>query len=377
MSLDTHIPARFDSSNIVDPASVSPENFTITGPDATARGRNRGEQAAEGIARTFEAYSALFTAKGIDTAAQERGAQQSLEALRAWDESQYRELEGVAAGAGLELWQVGLVNGRTEILTLADVEPHECSTLANRDAAAGTAYSVQTWDWHVEFADVWHYHSVEGTEGRRSYAGFAEYGMLGKIGMNDAGVAVHLNILKNAADHAGGVPVHSILAGVLARAGSVQEAIDLVLSAETTSSSVITVTGADRIVMIEIGPQHKQVIEIDGWGVHTNHFIGDEMMDGALELKPVGSTSQARYALLQERVSTAEAPAGTADFLPLMSTSGDEAPVCCVIDPAKPFGERTGTLVTVQFDPAAKVARMSPGNPKDVPHVATTEFSFA
>ncbi|WP_051217976.1 C45 family autoproteolytic acyltransferase/hydolase [Nocardioides insulae] len=372
MSLQTST-ARFDPDTLTPPASISPQLLTISGADAVTRGRARGEAATRGIRRTIEAYAALFAVKGISASAQRAGALESLGALRTWDEAQYRELEGVAAGAGVALWQLGLVVARTEILALAAVDPHECSTVAF--SRPGGSWSTQTWDWHAEFADVWHYQRVTGVEGQHDHAGFAEYGMLGKIGMNDTGLGVHLNILRNAADDGGGVPVHAILAGVLAHAGSVNEAIDLILSAPTSSSSVITVTGPDEVRMVEIAPQGKQVLGAEGWFAHTNHFLSPELSGGALETSPV-STSRARYELLQERLADAPDPGGLEDLLALMRTDPHEAPVCCVPDPARPFGERTATLVTAQFDPQGRSVRMSPGNPRDVTPENVTVFSF-
>ncbi|WP_349827032.1 C45 family peptidase [Brevibacterium litoralis] len=378
-----HVPDRFDPERIIDPATAAPEFLHVTGTTREERGTSRGRAAAAGIRYALDAYTTLFATKGIDARAQEEAARASLAALEDWDPGQVQELGAVAAAAGLEDWQVGLLAARTEVLTLADSDPQECSTLAFRGAER--SFSVQTWDWNVEFAEVWHLHTVDAlTAGSapadhralHAHAGFAEYGMLGKIGMNDAGIGVHLNILKNTADVPGGVPVHAILTAVLERAGTVEEAIDLVLSAPTTSSSVITVTGPGRSVMIELSPTGKQVIEADGWLVHTNHFVGTELQEGAAELSAT-STSQARYALLTDRVADAPAPTSTADFLPLLSTSGDQAPVCCVVDPAKPFGQRSGTLVTVQLDPDARRVVLNPGNPKDTREETTTVVEFA
>ena len=365
-------PSRFDTDRVVDPALVEPEHLTVSGADHAARGRSRGEQAARGIALTVDAYSSLFSRLGITVDTQRSAAEQSLAALADWDPAQVDELTGVAAGAGLELWQVGLVNARTEILTLAQVDPRECSTLVH--AAPGGTKAVQTWDWHAEFADVWHYQSVTGVDGELDHHGFAEYGMLGKIGMNSARVGVMLNILKNAADSAGGVPVHSVLAAALQRGRTVAEAVDIIRSARTTSSSVITVTGSDAAVMVEIGPAGTQALSADGWFAHTNHFVGSELLDGALPLN-AASMFEERLALIESRVADAPAPADTAEMLGHLCTGPGEAPVCRVPEPGKGFGERTATLVTVQFDPVAGRVVMSPGSPNDVGRAQAVEFS--
>lgn len=405
---------------LTPPADVDPATLTITGEAPRERGYARGQAAAADIARAAAGYSALFTAGQIPPQSQRDAAEASLTALEAWDPRQVEELRGVAAGAAaagatfdgqpLQLWHVGLVAARTEILTLAVEPTPECSTIAY--AAPGRTLGVQTWDWHAEFAGYWHYQQVSPCgETGLSHAGFAEYGMLGKIGLNSAGVGVMLNILKNRDDAAGGVPVHALLVGVLDRARSVEEALDIIDSAHTTSSSVITVVGCDDAVMVEISPHgtsrlrhDSEVVALDsepigpgapapnsgrfphgpgggdrgitasgGFLIHTNHFIAPDQQDGALPLSAT-SRSEERISLLDERLrgfaattSAAGGPhPGADDLLTLMCTGDGDAPVCTSADVHAPFGRRTATLVTVAIDPNAGTIRMSPGSPREL-----------
>ncbi|NKX52497.1 penicillin acyltransferase, partial [Arthrobacter deserti] len=131
------------------------------------------------------------TVHGIAEQDVRRHALESLDAVAGWAPELAREIEGTARGAGLEDWQVAALNARTEILALGrHARPRECSTIiANRQAP----FSMQTWDWHVELANAWHLQAV--TTGSRAFVGLTEYGTLGKIGFNDAGVGVHLNVL--------------------------------------------------------------------------------------------------------------------------------------------------------------------------------------
>jgi isopenicillin-N N-acyltransferase like protein len=354
---------RFDPDRITEPAAVRPENLEIAGADPHSRGLRRGALAGPGISRAVDGYSSLVSQAGITAARQQEAAEQSLAALARWDPAQHEELVGVAEGSGLSQWQVGLVNARTEILALAGVEPLECSTLVH--SAPGRSLAVQTWDWHAEFADIWHLQRVAGLPEEHHHAGFAEYGMLGKIGVNSAGVGVMLNILRHESDAAGGVPIHSVLAAVLARAGSMGEALQIIHSAPTTSSSVITVSTADEVVMVEIAPGGKAELRGAGWFAHTNHFLAPELQDGARPLS-AASRSEERLDLVLARVAGASPPEGTADMLEHMCTGPGEAPVCRNAEAGAPFGERLATLVTAQFDPAAGTAVLSPGSPVDL-----------
>src|SRR5699024_1060391 len=144
--------------------------------------------------------------------------------------------------------------------------------------------------WYARFTDCWHLHRVEPLAGEVAHAGFTEYGMPGKIGLNAAGIGVHLNILRHRDDRAGGVPVHSVLARVLSEATSVEDGIDLIRSAPTTSSSVLTLSSADRVAMVEVAPGRVVVLEQDGWVLHTNHFLAEAQQDGAMLLEPGSNT---------------------------------------------------------------------------------------
>lgn len=278
----------------------------VAGEEHRDRGRARGSALAAAVARTSQAYAELFAELGIDAGDQRAAAEASLQALRAWDPDQHAELAGIAQGAGLDVLDVARTVARTEILTLAPATPGECSTLAHQ--VDGASVSAQTWDWYDRFSGCWHPHRVEALAGEHTHAGFTEYGMPGKIGLNDAGVGVHLNILKHRDDAPGGVPVHSVLARLLTRAGTVEEAVEIVRSAPTSSSSVITVTSADRVAMVEIAPGGVSVLDGPGWRSHTNHFLAADRQDGAMLLEPTSNTVD-RLDFLDRRSAGRPAPA--------------------------------------------------------------------
>src|SRR5699024_2254838 len=242
--------------------------------------------------------------------------------------------------------------------------------------------------WSVDFSTLWHINDVGAVPGQHRHVGFAEYGMLGKIGLNEAGIGVLLNILKHRADGPGGVPVHMILARVLSEAGSLAEALEIIHSAPTSSSSIITVITAEAAVQVEIAGEAKRERRAAGGGfrVHTNHFLHPDLLDGALELRP-GSTSRARLRHLDEAVagfSAGRAEAGSSqagsgqagsgssgppvtigDLTKLLTTGPDEPPVCAVPGPEAAYGDRSATLVTVRIDPGRKQIDLAPGSPAE------------
>lgn len=345
------------------------EAVRIAGESHADRGRARGRRLGDRIRATSAGYAELFTELGISDSDQRGASTASMEALRAWAPSQHQEVSGIAEGADLDLVDLGLTIARTEILTLAEAAPGECSLVAHQ--RHGSSVSAQTWDWYFRFVGCWHLQRVEPLPGELAHAGFTEYGMPGKIGMNAAGVGVHLNILKHRDDTAGGVPIHAVLTRVLSEATSVEDGIEIIRTAPTTSSSVLTLSSADRVAMIEVAPKRVSVLASDGWMLHTNHFLAEDQQDGAMLLEP-GSTTHGRLDYLEGTTAASGTPQSADDLLPLMCSPLQDRGVALVPDLTTPGADALATLVTIRMDPARKRVRLSPGVPQFAQEAAFT-----
>lgn len=388
----------------VPAAEVRPTTFAVRANDHVARGRQRGEELRTGIASALHAYRRYFSHLSIAEAAVKSAAASSLERLREWWPTGAEEVEAVAAGASIAVTELMEIIARTEIMTLAAAAPTECSTVSH--TSPGASVAAQNWDWAADFSTLWHFNDVGSVPGQHRHVGIAEFGMLGKIGLNEAGVGVLLNILKHAGDEAGGVPIHMILARVLAEADTLTEALEIIDSAPTSSSSIITVITAEAAVQVEIAGALKRERRAratsqsdgetgkSGFLIHTNHFLHPDLLDGAMELRP-DSTSQERYRHLAEAVVRFEAdrvgaragagssdgavssgraaasdgeghaPVTVGDLTKLLTTEPGEAPVCCTPAPDAAYGNRSATLVSVRIDPARKQIDLAPGSPAE------------
>ena len=386
------------STEFVPAAEVRPTTFAVRASDHVARGRQRGEELRTGIASALHAYRRYFSHLSIAEAAVQSAAASSLERLREWWPTGAEEVEAVAAGADIDVAELMEIIARTEIMTQATAAPTECSTVSH--TSSGASVAAQNWDWAADFSTLWHFNDVGSVPGQHRHVGIAEFGMLGKIGLNEAGVGVLLNILKHAGDEAGGVPIHMILARVLAEAGTLAEALEIIDSAPTSSSSIITVITAEEAVQVEIAGALKRERRAraaspsdgetgkSGFLIHTNHFLHPDLLDGAMELRP-DSTSQERYRHLAEAVVRFEAeravagngegssesaassdgeahlPVTVGDLTKLLTTGPGEAPVCCTPAPDAAYGNRSATLVSVRIDPARKQIDLAPGSPAE------------
>lgn len=373
------------STEYVPAAEVRPETFMVRASDHLRRGTQRGRELRTGIESAIAGYRRYFDFLSIAEDDVRAAAASSLARLQTWSPEAAEEVAAVAQGAEIPVEELMEVIARTEIMTLAPASATECSTVSF--TRPGSSLAAQNWDWAADFSTLWHINDVGAVPGQLRHVGIAEYGMPGKIGLNEAGVGVLLNILKHEGDGAGGVPIHMILERVLSTASTLAEALEIIHSAPTTSSSIITVVTADEVVQVEIAnaekrerragdtsaiPGEKPGAEAGaGFLLHTNHFLHPELIPGSLELNAT-STSRARHAHLEQRledyakqVGTSGGPESTADLTDLLTTGPGEAPVSCTPDPGATYGDRSATLVTVQIDPKRKQLDLAPGSPAD------------
>ncbi|WP_350269730.1 C45 family peptidase [Brevibacterium sp. CBA3109] len=372
------------STEYVPAAEVRPETFTARAADHVQRGGQRGRELRTGIESAIAGYRRYFEFLSIAEADVRAAAGSSLARLEAWSPEAAEEVAAVAEGAKVPIGELMEVIARTEIMSLAPASATECSTVSF--TRPGGSLAAQNWDWAADFSTLWHINDVGAVPGQLHHVGIAEYGMLGKIGLNEAGVGVLLNILKHEGDEVGGVPIHMILERVLSTATTLDEALEVIHSAPTTSSSIITVVTADEVVQVEIANAQKRELRAgdsnsspgaesgSGFLLHTNHFLHPDLVPGSLELNAT-STSQARHAHLQRRLEdysnragASGGPESTADLIDILTTGPGEAPVSCAPEPDAAYGDRSATLVTVQIDSKRKLIDLAPGSPADGMH---------
>lgn len=323
-------------------------------------GVQRGQALESTLAGAYEKYAELFGILGVGEEQERRGAETVLSTLREWRPAILEELEGIAAGSGLELHQVVALNARTEILALSGRASHECSTLTAQ--FDGTRHGVQTWDWHIELDPFWHTQIIDGPG--LTFAGLTEQGIVSKIGVNEAGLALHFNILGHTGDSPAGVPMHVLSAVVLSECATVEAALELIRSTPIASSSAFTMIDATTAVSVEMSPAGVFVIEeADGSVQRTNHFQHPTPLAGQKSELYEPETSQ-RLALVRERLAAAR-PESTADMVSLLCTGPGEPPLTCVPDMSLNYGDRWATLATVVTDPGAPRISILSGRPTD------------
>jgi isopenicillin-N N-acyltransferase-like protein len=229
------------------------------------------------------------------------------------------EVEGIAAGARVNVFELLAVNARTELLAGG------CSVVARGP------WLAQTWDWHPGAAPVvWTVRLGDGW-----LCTITEAGMVGKIGLNAWGVSCGFNHLRSSVDGVGGVPVHALARAVL-ECRSAAEAGAVIGGA--SASVALTVAAPDGLFCAEVAPGGVRFVapDEDGWLVHTNHFL---LPPARGEDAQVDAETLARRALLAERVRAgASVPAAL-------------AAVCRVEEDEAAWPERRATLLSVWAEP--------------------------
>ena len=331
------------------------------------------------IRANIQAYRELWAALGISPAQIAQTAERTLSVVDSWRPELITELDALAEAAAVSLQDIVSLNARTEVLSMArGFASKECSTFTtllprNRsrrvDTHTGSSsllspderrLGVQTWDWHIEFADYWHTQVVTGQG--YTVAGVTEAGILSKIGVNSAGLALHFNILGHHSDQPGGIPMHLLATVVLRECATVREAVELVRSCTIHSSSALTLVDAQEAVSLEISPiAIVEIPEVGGTVQRTNHFLSPELVaEQKHSLYEPDSTQ--RLELIRHRLQ-GSAPTSEVELVRLLESEAHEPPLSCRADMSLPFGERWATLATVITDPTERSIRVFDGSP--------------
>ncbi|MEU8884938.1 C45 family peptidase [Streptomyces hydrogenans] len=256
----------------------------IAGP--RERGVEFGETWRDRVAATVDGYRELFARGGVRDL--HTAGTRVLLAVETWAPYLADEIRGIADGAGLPAETIAAVNARTEILASTRTGG-ECSTIVALRDGDEQPVAAQNWDWYAGHAANWLEWEIPYPDGRRTTT-LTEYGIVGKIGVNDRGVGCLFNILHHRADTGThGVPVHVVARRLLDEADTVTDALRVIGRAPVSASTTITVVGGRRAgrsaVAAELwpgGPGHV-LPDPDGLLLHTNHFLSRPGADGDTE----------------------------------------------------------------------------------------------
>jgi isopenicillin-N N-acyltransferase like protein len=275
------------------------------GSDPRERGAVHGREMRGQIRDNYSIYVERFEAGG----AKKSGVLEQSDAWAAFiarDNPEYaEEMEGIAAGAGLSLTEIALLNARYELAycvfgaeaqslnTPVTVEQEGCTAfgLLPEMTAEGHTVIGQTWDWLERLRGRVFVMRVErSTESRAprpDFVGFTEAGIAGcKIGVNAAGIGLCVNGLVTARDGANGLrkPFHVRCREIL-DAWTFDKALLPVIQTDRCCSTNFLIAHAEgEMIDIEATPNYcSYVYPQNGLITHANHLVKETRIASQFE----------------------------------------------------------------------------------------------
>ncbi|KAF4548040.1 Acyl-coenzyme A:6-aminopenicillanic acid acyl-transferase-like protein [Elsinoe fawcettii] len=262
------------------------------------------------------------------------------------------EMQGVADGAQKSLLDIIAINVRTEINF--GLFSDGCTAVGWTDERGSIL--AQNWDWMEEQKENLVLLDIQGERKVRIQM-VTEAGLVGKIGMNEAGVGVCLNAIRRKGMDVEKCPCHLALRVVL-ESTSREEAVSKLEEWGVASSCHMLIADGKGSVGVEWSSETGRRLEPDAKGrvFHSNHYLHKDLRDSDTSwLKDSGF----RVKRIEELCDKLDAP--TLDSVQGLFTDEQNYPgaIC-----RKQEGESgSATLFNIVMDLRAKKAKILYGRP--------------
>ena len=230
------------------------------------RGKQHGEQLCAEITKTIGFYRSIFELPETEIL---RQADFFRIIIDEFDPTYIEEIDGIAQGAGVDpLWIVAL-NARTEILSRKADASNECTAVY----FTGPSILGQNWDWGRALEPLTVLMKIVQADGHVIFM-ITEPGIIGKIGMNNCGLGVCLNILT-LGKVLDGLPVHLILRAILDCKTLVEVDSLLARHDRGKASNIIVADASGNGFDMEFCDEDSYRLEPESdYLLHTNHYLG-------------------------------------------------------------------------------------------------------
>jgi hypothetical protein len=290
----------------------------------------------------------------------------------------YEEMQGVAAGAGVDLHQLFVYQSFDELflflLTSGALDmgtTGHCTTAgvygrADKPNYVGHNNDIPT--YHEELVTVLH---IKYPDSDLEILQSAFAGQIGQNGVNNRGVGVGINTLANLPG-GDGLPVSFNVRKIL-ESGDLDEAIAYLKNTRFAQAMNYMVGDRERVVSVETWDDQALVLNIyDGdYAVHTNHALGEETPRTFEMTAEMGGGS---YGFTTERLAlgtkllSADTPGVT-----LESFQGVFKTRPILVYPGKPTGRTLMNMVAEIPKQGSPVLYLTPDSPNVFGHAS---FSF-
>lgn len=227
-----------------------------------------------------------------------------------WD-----ELEGLSMGADISLEEAVMLQIRRELVGFQKVPTTgDCTTFVHRRPDGFVCGQTVDLSGSME-AEVSALRVMPG-HGRIGCTLMSFTGLVGYLGINDAGLCIGLNLVLGG-QWRPGIPGYMTIRHLLDRAHSAEEALSMLRSLPLASSRSLMLADEQQTLVVEYLPE-----ELDHWRmdqcVHTNHFLSPRF--GPRDcLNPFARTSSVRrLTACQSRLDALSADATVDDYLEML-----------------------------------------------------------
>lgn len=237
-------------------------------------GEEVGEKAKKQIHHNIKAYGKLFSRLAkITWETAQKEAKKYVSLIEQYDKDILEEMHGISKGAGVDFLDIVALNTRSEIILNAD----GCTSLAATPPATmdnSKTFLAQNWDWGSFISEGTIMLEIQQHDSKPKILMVTEAGIVGKIGMNNYGLGVCLNLLGTS-DRKLGVPIHVVLRGILNSKTISQSVGQATRMDRGTSANFLVAHKEGEALNLEMAPHDYDVIyPTENKIAHANHFIG-------------------------------------------------------------------------------------------------------
>ncbi|WP_281645972.1 C45 family peptidase [Parendozoicomonas sp. Alg238-R29] len=235
--------------------------ITLSG-SAENRGAIHGARLAENIASTIAFYAGLLRMTEADVHTTGRYFR---EQIHKFHPGYCEEIDALADAAHQPADWIYVLNARSELIS----QQMECSTITFRD----NGLLGQNWDFSRPLLDLAVLLHIT-LDNNLQILTFTEPGIIGKIGLNNCGLGLCLNMLR-LRRRCEGVPLH-ILMRALLETSSLEQARDLASSTPGARIGCLTMAcNTGQEFCVEFAGNNCWFLSPPGQiSLHTNHYLG-------------------------------------------------------------------------------------------------------
>ena len=357
---------------------TDPMPIVLVEGEPRERGRQHGELAAEQVGLSVERYLERFAHYAKLTPAQaRRRAAEFAPVIEGYDPALLEEIEGVAEGAGFRAEDLLAVNCRSEVM-FGTAPLMECTSFALQPQATanGHTYVGQNWDWAPDIKETLILLVIRQPP-RPTVVLLDEAGMIGRMGLNTAGVAMATNTLISEQRQLG-VPYNMILRGILNQSTLADAIAAIVRPKRSISANYLLAHGDGQTLNLETSPVHVDRSEPrEGIITHGNHFCGARLQGRDLSLERFPDSAyrdcRLRDRLLPYNGSLTEEQIKEA----LQDSFGHPNAICRHADPAQDPLDQLESVASIIMDASERRFLLAKGSPDTSPYFEFTVEELA